>query len=57
MPESKKRPKPIQEEVEVKSYNPLKSRGGKMLIVFLAVGFFLGMLIAAIYGMIQVLNG
>lgn len=57
MPESRKRPKPVVEETEVKSYNPLKSKFGKILIVILAVGFFLGMLITAIISMIQVLQG
>lgn len=57
MPESRKRPKPVVEDPEVKSYNPLKSTFGKVLIVILAVGFFLGMLITAIISMIQVLRG
>ncbi|MCK7484790.1 MAG: hypothetical protein MZU97_04045 [Bacillus subtilis] len=57
MPESKKRPKPVVEEFEVKSYNPLKSKFGKVLIVILAAGFFIGMLITAIVSMINVLNG
>ncbi|MDD3126492.1 MAG: hypothetical protein WC479_03610 [Candidatus Izemoplasmatales bacterium] len=55
MPESRKRPKPVVVEQEYKSYNPTKGKFGKVLIVILAVGMFLGLLIAAIYGMIQVL--
>jgi hypothetical protein len=57
MPESRKRPKPAVEEFEVKSYNPLKSKFGKVLIVILAAGFFIGMLITAIVSMINVLAG
>jgi hypothetical protein len=57
MPESRKRPKPVVEDTEVKSFNPLKSTFGKVLIVILAVGFFLGMLVTAIISMIQVLRG
>jgi hypothetical protein len=56
MPESKKRPKPIVVEEEVKSYNPLKSKFGKVLIVILALGFFITMLVAAIVEMIKVLG-
>ncbi len=42
-------------EHEYKAFNPTKSKLGKVIIVILASGMFLGMLIAAIYGMISVL--
>ena len=54
MPASKKRPKVVEPEIEVKAINPLKTRWGRVLIVILAVGFFLSMLVAMVYGMIQV---
>ena len=56
MPESKKRPKPVVIEQEYKSYNPTKSKFGKVLIVILAIGMFLSLVIAAIAGMIEVLT-
>ncbi|MDD3841886.1 MAG: hypothetical protein WC088_01255 [Candidatus Izemoplasmatales bacterium] len=56
MPESKKRPKPVDIEQEYKSYNPTKSKFGKVLIVILAIGMFLSLVIAAIAGMIEVLT-
>jgi len=56
MPESKKRPKPVVIEPEYRAYNPTKSKFGKIVIVILAVGMFIGLVIAAIYQMIQVLN-
>ena len=56
MPESKKRQKPVIVEEEVKTFNPLKSKFGKVLIVILALGFFVTMLVAAIIEMIKVLG-
>jgi len=56
MPESKKRPKPVVIEPEYRAYNPTKSKFGKIVIAILAVGMFIGLVIAAIYQMIQVLN-
>jgi uncharacterized membrane protein YqhA len=53
MPASKKRPKPVVEEIEIKSFNPLKSKVGKFIILVLAIGFFLGILVAAIAGIVS----
>jgi len=56
MPSSKKRKKtaaPAVEEREMKAFNPTKSRVGRAIILILAIGMFLGMLIAAIYGIIE----
>ncbi len=56
MPQSKKRPKPVAVEMEIKTFNPTKSKFGKIVLLILAIGFFLGMVIAAIAGMIEVLQ-
>lgn len=42
---------------EIKTYNPTKSKFGKIVLLILAVGMFLGILISAVYQMIKVLNG
>lgn len=42
--------------MQYKTYNPTKSKVGKIIIVILALGMFLGLLIAAIIGMVQVLG-
>lgn len=44
-------------EKDIKAFNPTKSKVGRIIIVILAAGMFLGMLIAAVINMIQVLNG
>ena len=44
-------------EHEYKAFNPTKSKVGRVIIVVLALGMFLGMLITAIINMINVLNG
>ncbi|MCK4551884.1 MAG: hypothetical protein KAU02_03125 [Tenericutes bacterium] len=51
----KKTAKPTNEH-EPKAFNPTKSKLGKVIIVVLAAGMFIGMLVAAIYGMISVLS-
>jgi hypothetical protein len=56
MPQSKKRPKPVVVETEYKSFNPTKSKFGKILILILAIGFVLSMLIAMVFGIIEVLQ-
>ncbi|MCK5731802.1 MAG: hypothetical protein KAH13_02175 [Tenericutes bacterium] len=43
------------QEHEMKAFNPTKSKVGKVIIVILAAGMFIGMLIAAIINMISVL--
>lgn len=50
------KPKPTVVEKEIKTYNPTKSKVGKIIIVILAAGMFLGILVAAIIGMIEVLS-
>jgi hypothetical protein len=55
MPESKKRPKPIVVEEEIRTFNPTKSKFGKVLLIILAVGFVLSIIVAAVAGMISVL--
>ena len=42
---------------EIKTYNPTKSKAGKIVLLILAVGMFLGILITAIVQMVQVLIG
>ncbi len=44
------------EERYIKTYNPTKSKAGRIILIILVGGMFLGMLIAAIYGMINVLS-
>ena len=56
MPQSKKRPKPTAIEKEIRSYDPTKSKFGKIILLILAVGMFLGLVIAAIVGAITVLG-
>ncbi|MGD9762071.1 MAG: hypothetical protein AB7U52_06550 [Candidatus Izemoplasmatales bacterium] len=57
MADTKKKRKPTEEEKLIKTYNPTKSKVGRFVLLILAVGMFLGLLIAAIVNMIQVLNG
>ena len=42
--------------IQYKAYNPTKSKTGKVIIIILALGMFLGLLVAAIIGMIEVLS-
>ena len=56
MPNTKKRPKAVVVEPDVKPYNPTKSVFGRVIIAILAVGMFIGLVIAAVYGMISVLR-
>ncbi|MGE4571739.1 MAG: hypothetical protein AB7E09_03250 [Candidatus Izemoplasmatales bacterium] len=42
---------------EIRTYNPTKSKFGKIILLILAVGMFLGILIAAVWSMIDVLLG
>jgi hypothetical protein len=53
MPQSKKRPKPVVTEPEIKTFNPTKSKAGKILILLLAIGFFASMVVAAIMLMVD----
>lgn len=53
MPASKKRPKPSAVEAEIKTYNPTKSKAGKILILILAIGFVASILVAAIMLMVD----
>jgi hypothetical protein len=56
MPKSKNKKKPTQIEREIRTYNPTKSKFGKIVLLILAIGMFLAMLVAAIYGAIDVLT-
>ncbi|MBU1144248.1 MAG: hypothetical protein KJ971_00125 [Firmicutes bacterium] len=56
MPNNQKKPNLTVVEKEIKTYNPTKSKVGKVIIVILAAGMFLATVIAAIYGMISVLK-
>lgn len=42
---------------EIQTYDPTKSKFGKIVLLILAVGMFLGILITAVVSMIQVLTG
>ncbi|MFA7076622.1 MAG: hypothetical protein WC152_08170 [Candidatus Izemoplasmatales bacterium] len=57
MADTKKRKKTTQEEKEIKTYNPTKSKFGRVILLILAIGMFLGLLIAAVVGAINVLSG
>ena len=57
MADTKKKRKPTEEEKQIKTYNPTKSKAGRLILLILAIGMFLGLLIAAIVNMVQVLNG
>jgi len=50
------KPKPSKVEKDIKTYNPTKSRLGRIIIVILASGMFLGIVVAAIIGIINVLT-
>lgn len=56
MANSKTRKAEVQKEKEMKAFNPTKSKVGKVIILILAIGMFLGMLIAAIYGIVNSFN-
>jgi len=56
MADTKKKRKTTAEEKQIKTYNPTKSKAGRLILLILAVGMFLGLLIAAIVNMVQVLN-
>jgi|LGOV01.1.fsa_nt_gb hypothetical protein len=58
MPNSKKRKAvtEVKEERELKAFNPTKSKVGRVIILILAIGMFLGMLIAAVYGIVGSFN-
>lgn len=57
MPQSKKKPKPEIVEKEIKTFNPAKSKVGKVLIILLAIGFFASILVAAIAAMVSYFQG
>ncbi|QWB99340.1 hypothetical protein KHQ88_04030 [Mycoplasmatota bacterium] len=46
-----------QAKEEIKTYNPTKSKFGKFVLLILAVGMFLGILLAAVWSMVDVLIG
>ena len=53
----KKVDKKAQEQVkEVRAFNPTKSGIGRIIILILALGMFLGLVIAAVINIIQVLS-
>ncbi len=56
MANNQSRPKPMTVEKEIKTYNPTKSKVGKIIIVILAAGMFLATVVAAIIGIVEVLG-
>ncbi len=56
MPESRKRNKKATEEVRPVYKNPLKKKWGRIVVIVLVFGFLLGTVIAAIIGLIQVMQ-
>jgi hypothetical protein len=60
VPKSKAKAKPKKKlttaEREIKTFNPTKSKFGRIILLILAIGMFLAMLIAAVYGAIEVLT-
>lgn len=57
MANNTKKKKQTQVEKEIRTYNPTKSKFGRIVLLILAIGMFLGLLIAAIIGAIDVLSG
>ncbi|MDP3130108.1 MAG: hypothetical protein Q8N15_02115 [Bacillota bacterium] len=53
MSQNKSKPKPANVEREIKTFNPTKSKVGKIIILILAFGFFASILITAI---VQIVN-
>ena len=53
MPESKKRVVKKEKEVKHVTYDPTKSKFGKIMILLLAVGMVLGIAVAAVYAVVQ----
>lgn len=53
MANNQSRPKPATVEKEIKTYNPTKSKVGKIILVILAAGMFIATLMAAIIGIIE----
>ena len=53
MPTSKKRRTSKENERDVVAFNPTKSRFGRFIILILALGMFIGLVIAAIMGGIE----
>ena len=56
MADTKKKKKTTQAEKEIRTYNPTKSKFGRIVLLILAVGMFLGLLIAAVIGAVNVFN-
>lgn len=56
MANTTKKKKPTQQEKEIKTYNPTKSKFGRFILLILAIGMFLGLLIAAIIGAVNVFS-
>jgi hypothetical protein len=58
MPNSKKRKvvTEVKDEKEIKAFNPTKSKVGRFIILILAIGMFLGMVIAAAVGIVNSFN-
>lgn len=50
------KPRPNDNEKEIKTYNPTKSKTGRIIIVLLIAGMTLGIIISAIVQMIKVLS-
>jgi uncharacterized protein involved in exopolysaccharide biosynthesis len=53
MPNNTNKAKSANNASQYKTYNPTKSKVGKVIIVILAAGMFLGILVAAIIGIIN----
>ncbi len=56
MANTKAKPRYNDDEKEIKTYNPTKSKVGRIIIVLLIAGMTLGIIISAIFQMIQVLS-
>ncbi len=54
MATNKKRVNTKEKERDVVAFNPTKSRFGRIIILILALGMFLGLLVAAIMGGIAI---
>ncbi|MBU0997663.1 MAG: hypothetical protein KKE16_06450 [Firmicutes bacterium] len=56
MANTKAKPKFNDTEKEIKTYNPTKSKVGRVIIVLLILGMTLGLIISAIFSIINVLS-
>ncbi|MGI6392457.1 MAG: hypothetical protein ACOX16_02430 [Candidatus Izemoplasmatales bacterium] len=48
------KPKPSKVEKEIKTYNPTKSKAGRIILLILAIGMVLGIVVAAIYNVVNI---